>query len=372
MKELLLKANVDNKKLKSYINTVVSTELTKLNEPCYAPPYKNYYGEEILYLTGLTKADIRDFVNRYHVKRLSSDYILRDTITNILLFTLYYFLKQKDTTSFITTLILLCINFYSHRYYSHFPKFCNPDVFKYTLDNISKTNLIAREKTIPNFLYFIATEMSRRWKKDLETFNDPENISKFVHECRHRIAQTIKSFAELYYYYSQEETAASYKSSEQEGKEGTYDVEFSKKGERIINDVVSKITIYKEIDRKAFEDAKKITRINSTFAEFIVTNLCDIKYSEDIKLIYELFLKELNSVKKLCGKDFFQYTKDLMSIKRINKQVYYKKQIEELTEKILENSKYKQSYQKLTNQTKFLTRSFTSFYLAIYFRNKIC
>jgi len=61
-----------------------------------------------------------------------------------------------------------------------------------------------------------------------------------------------------------------------------------------------------------------------------------------------------------------------MSIKRVNKEIYYKKQIEILTEKILEDSKHKFAYQKLTNQTKFLTRSFTSFYLAMYFRNKVC
>ena len=213
--------------------------------------------------------------------------------------------------------------------------------------------------------------MNRRWKPELETFNDNENISKFVYDCRNRIAQTLRSFAELYYYYSKEGNSF-YTNSEQEGKDGAYQVEFMKKGERIINDVVSKITVYKEIDRKAFEDAKKITRINVNYAEFIIIKLSDIKYADDIKLIYELYLKELDSVKKLCGKDFFKYTKDLMSIKRINKKVYYKKQIEELTEKILEDSKFKQAYQKLTNQTKFLTRSFTSFYLALYFRNKVC
>ena len=371
MKQLLEKSNVDKVKLKSYINKVVAEELTKLNEPCYAPPYKNYYPEEILYLTGLTKPDIREFVNRYHVKRLSGDVILRDTTTNILLFTIYYFLRQRDTTSFITTLTLLCINFYSHRYYSHFPRFCNPDIFRYTLDNISKTNLIRREKTIPNFLYFIATEMMRRWKKDLDNFDNNENISKFVYDCRNRIAQTIRSFAELYYYYSKE-GESSYKSIDQEGKEGIYQLDFAKKGERLITDVVSKITIYKEIDNKALEDAKKLTRINMNYAEYIVSKISDIKYTEDIKLIYELYLKELNSVRKLCGKDFFKYTKDLMSIKRVNKEIYYKKQIEILTEKILEDSKHKFAYQKLTNQTKFLTRSFTSFYLAMYFRNKVC
>ena len=78
MQQLLEKSNVDKIKLKNYINKVISIELGRLNEPCYAPPYKNYYGEEILYLTGLTVKDIRDFTKRFHVDRLSADYLLKE------------------------------------------------------------------------------------------------------------------------------------------------------------------------------------------------------------------------------------------------------------------------------------------------------
>jgi hypothetical protein len=75
---------------------------------------------------------------------------------------------------------------------------------------------------------------------------------------------------------------------------------------------------------------------------------------------------------QLCGKDFLKYTSDLMGIKRTNQKIYYKQQVSQLTEKIITDSKYKKSYQKLTNQTKFLTQSFTSFYLAMFLRNKVC
>jgi hypothetical protein len=371
MEELLSVSKIDKVALKNYINKVVATELGKLNEPCYAPPYKHYYGEEILQLTGLTVKDIRDFSKRFHTDRLAADYVLKDTLTNILLFTLYYFSLQKDLPSFMATMILLCINFYSHRFYVHFRDYCNSEVFSYTLDNISKTNLMSREKTIPNFLYHIAQEMHRRYKKDLETFDDPERISRFVYECRHRIAQTIRSFAELYYKYSKEGIEG-YSPSEKEGSEGTYEIESLKKGQRVIEDIVSKITIYKEVDRKAFDDAKKLSRINILFAEYIVDNLSDLKYADDIRLIYELFLKNINSMSQLCGKDFLKYTSDLMGIKRTNQKIYYKQQVSQLTEKIITDSKYKKSYQKLTNQTKFLTQSFTSFYLAMFLRNKVC
>jgi len=370
MEQLLGKSKIDKIKLKNYINKVVAEELGKLNEPCYVSPYKNYYGEEILYLTGLTVKDIREFSKKFHVERLAPGYLLKDWITNTLLFTLHYFLLQKDVKTFMSIMILLCINFYSHTYFKFF-KFCNPEIFKYTLDNISKNNLMSREKTIPNFLYFISKEMLRRYKKDIETMDNPERISEFIYECRHRINQTFRSFAELYYKYSKEGIKG-YGQSEKEGSEGTYEIETLKKGERIIEDVTSKITIYKEIDRKAFEDAKKLSRANVIYAEYILKSLSDVKYSDDIKLIYELFVRELESLNELCGKDFFKFTRDLMGIKRTTKVIYYKKQVIDLTNKILLNSKYEKSYQKLTDQTKFITQSFTSFYLALYFRNKVC
>jgi hypothetical protein len=370
MEQLLEKSKVDKIKLRSFINNTVAEELGKLNDACYYPPWKKDFNE-ILYLTGLTIKDIRDFSNRYHIKREAADYVLKDSGVNVILFVLHYFLLQRDYQAFMSTMILLCIKFYSNRLNIHLSKYCNPEIFRYTLDNLTKTNLISREKTIPNFLFFIAKEMQRRWKPDLEKFDNPENISKFVYECRHRIAQTVKSFLELYYYYS-EKGIGGYKNKEEEGQEGTYEIEFLKKGQRIIDDVVSKISVYKDIDKKALDDAKQISRINIMYANFIVNNLTDLKYSDDIRLIYELFLKNLNSTSKLCGKDFYKYVKDLMGIKRTKESVYYKKQIIELTEKIINSSKHEQTYQKLTNQTKFITQSFTSFYLTMYFRNKVC
>ena len=271
----------------------------------------------------------------------------------------------------MATMILFCINSYSHKFFKFF-KFCNSDVFRFTLDNISKTNLMSREKTIPNFLFHIAKEMQRRHKNDLDSFDNPENISKFVYECNHRINQTTRSFAELYYKNSKEGTGG-YSQSEKEGPEGTtYEVESFKKGQRLIEDIVAKITIYKEVDRKAFDDAKKLSRINILFAEYIVKEMSDLKYANDIRLIYELYLKEMKNMSQLCGNGFFKYTSDLMGIKRTNQKIYYKLQVSQLTEKIIIGSKYEKSYLKLTKQTKFLTQSFTSYYLAMFFRNKVC
>lgn len=369
MEQLLKKSKVDKVKLKTYINKVVSTELTKLNSPCYAPPYKNYYGEEILYLTDLTKQDIQNFVKRFHQQRLAADYLLKEWITNTLLFTLHYFSKQKDVHGVMVTMTLFCINSYSHKFFKFF-RFCNPDVFSYTLDQISKTNLMAREKTISNFLYYIAQEMVKRHGLSLENFDNPEEISKFVYECNHRINQTLRSFANLYHKNAKE--GAGYAPSEKEGKEGSYEVEVTKKYENLIDNIVKQITVYKEIDRNALDEAKKLSRINILLAEYISKEITNLKYSDDIKLIYELFLKDIKTVNQLCGKDFYKYTSNLMGIKRTVQKVYYKQQVSKLTERIIIGSKYEKAYLKLTNQTKFLTHSFTSYYLAIFLRNKVC
>ena len=75
-------------------------------------------------------------------------------------------------------------------------QFCNEDVFKYALENLAKTHLFSREKTIPGSLYYLSTEMDKRYGRFIKS-GDVEGVTKFITECRTRISQSIKSFAEI-------------------------------------------------------------------------------------------------------------------------------------------------------------------------------
>ena len=102
MEDLLKKANVQREQLKKFINKTAAEELTNLSEPCYLPPFVVDFNK-ILYLSGLTKIDIQEFVKRFYPPQLSKELILRDPGTNSVLFLMHYFLLQKDEVSIIKT-----------------------------------------------------------------------------------------------------------------------------------------------------------------------------------------------------------------------------------------------------------------------------
>jgi len=370
MDQLLSKAKVDKNKLRYYINRITAEELTRLSEPCYYPPWKGYYFE-LLHLIGLTEKDFKEFINRYYIKTKAKDLILRDVGTNILIFIIHYFLKEKDIQSFLSAMTYLGIKFYSSRLRVHLKTYCNPDLFRFTLDNLSKTHLFVREKTIANAIFYTAKEMQRRFDKDILKFDDPDRISRFVYEYRHRIAQSVRSFAEAYYEFSKE-GGKGYKKPDEIGEENEYQIDTMKKGQRLIDDITNKITVYKDINKKAVKDAQILTRINSNLVIMIINELHNTKYSDNIRLILELFVKELKNINTLCGNDYYKYVKNLMSIKRTTKPIYYKQQIQILTNLIIIAINYQKEYEKLTNQTKFSINSFISFYITMYLRNSVC
>ena len=82
-------------------------------------------------------------------------------------------------------------------------KHCVDDVFKYALETLTKTHLFAREKSIPNSIYFLTQEMIRRYTKGMKE-NDLDQISLFIHESRTRISQSLKSFLGAYFKVSEE------------------------------------------------------------------------------------------------------------------------------------------------------------------------
>ncbi len=368
MRELLEKSNVNKDKLKRFINKVTAEQISAMSEPCYSAPFKKEYFE-LLKAIGLEEKDIRDFINRFYIERESGDKILKDLGTNVVLFIIYYFLHIKDVPSYITAMMYLSIKFYSSEYHKFFPTFCNPDLFKYTLDHLNKTHLFYREKTISNALFYISNDIRRKHTKDIERYDDPEKISKIVYEFRNRIKQSIRSFANLYYQFSEEGIKITTSQAEDEE---TIPEQILERGQRAIDTTVKNIIVYKQIDKKALEDAKRITGININLANVIVETLGNTKYNDHIRLIYELFIKDLHDIKQLCGTDFYGYVQNLMAIKRTSKPIYFKQQISEFLNIILVDSGYSEKFKSLTAQTKFAASSFLAYYLAIYLRNLIC
>lgn len=369
MNEILQKLNSNNDlKIKTFITRITVNELNNLTQTCYYPDWKKYF-YELLNLTDLTEKDLKDFVKRFYKGTKAQDSLLQSDIgSNLLVILMYYFLKKKDQQTYSSFMIFHIIRQYGN-FIRRVMKFCKPEVFEYTLNHLNPTHLFSREKTIPNALFHLANETKKRYSNYILELN-PHKISDMLYESRGRIAQSLKSFAEAYYRNDEKGYGILNPKESESGEEILPDE--LQKGTRVADSIASKICVYKEIDYKAFEQARVLTKVNIAFTTIIVKELQNPNLLNEVKFIIELFLKDVSSVSEICGKGFIPYVKKLMSIKRTSKELYFKNEINKLLLKIIKNTKIEQKYNKLTSQTQFQFNSFLAFYLTMYSRNLIC
>lgn len=368
MKDLLEKSKVDKTRLKSYLTQRVAHELSALSEPCYYPSLKKDYFEMIA-MCELTEKDIKSHVKKFYEGNKAAGFLLqKDPQRNFIIFLMYYFLHQRDTSSFITAMTYTVIREYTNYMSSNLP-YCNPPVFSASLDRIARTHLFAREKTIPNALYYLAQELTKRYT-DLIYEATPDGIAKFITESRHRVAQSVRGFLRTYYDLSK--SGIGYRSPQETESGDEYQYDAMEKGERLIGDITKKITVYREIDRKAIDDSQKLTKISTSLATLLVNELTNIKYADDVRGVLSFFIKDLSNVKAICGSTYFTYVRNLMATKKTNKTIYFKQQVWDLLNKLIVEIGYKNRFNKLSSQTQFLISLFLAYYITMVMRNSIC
>lgn len=375
MKELLDKSNINRSLLRRKVFNDAGNESSNLSKHCYFPPFKKEYFD-LLHLCGLTDKAIGEFVVRFYVfesERKSKDKILRDHGTNLLLFILHYFIENNEYQTYLSAMNLLCIKFYSSRLRVHLPSYCDEEVFQRTLDNLPKNHIFSREKTIASALMFFAKTLARKHEKELKDFNNPEKISLFIYECRHRIAQSVRSFADLYYKISKESTEKTYTQQEEIVSQDENQIGQMDRKQKLASETSRDITVYKHKNIKARDAAKQLTKINQLTADMVIDILSDSKYHDDVRIILELFLREIKTKDEICGKLFIQLVQKLMSVKRTKKQIYFKQQVTNLTCKLVKTTRtMEDKYEHLTTQSKFYVSLFVAYYLTFFLRNKIC
>lgn len=367
MKILLDKAKINYPQVQKFAHKTSADELMKLSEPCYYPAHQKYYFQ-FLHYYGLTQNDTREFPKRFWSGRPGITRIHKDPIRMFYVFVLHTLLTDKTKRgAYPSIMLLIGIREYSNLMYKMI-KYCNEDLFRYALEHLAKTHLFSREKTIGNSLYYLSKEMVKRFTTGIQE-GDKDQISKFIQEYRSRISQSIKSFATVYYKAAKEGTKIKVEIGAEEDQ---YQYDAQDRSERVIDEIVKKITVYKEFDKKAMLDAKKLTKISTSLATQLSVKLRDTKYTDNIRTCLKLFIKDLKSVTSICGKGYYPYVKKLMGIKRTRERVYFKQQVHELLMLILKDIKYSQQYDSLTNQTKFSINSYLAYYLTMILRNTIC
>lgn len=371
MNELLNKINEpDLLKLSRFITLSAAKELSALSEPCYYPKTKRFYFE-IINILHITDRDFKDFVKRNYLGSKAENWNLwKDVGTNLLVFVMHLFLKYKDQKAFSSTVVYYMIIQYA-RLMNKQIKYCYEDTFKYTLDHLTRTHLFYREKTIPSSLYYLASVIQNTYKESIMEW-DLERIIAFIGVSRHRISQSVKSFAESYYKYRKEGSSIKTQNEETDDDENAYQYKVLERGQKVVDDVTKKITTYKIIDRKSFDEAKRISKIKTSVAIIIVDKLTNEKHFNNIKIALQLFVKDLKDVKMICGNDYIPYVKKLMALKRTNSLLYFKAQINILLLNVIKDTDLNIAYDKYTPQTQFIINSFLAFYLSGLVKNNLC
>ena len=371
METLLQQSKINPSNLQRTMLKISSSDVNNLSQPCFIPTHKRQY-HMILNATGLTDKDIKDFAKRTYKGTIAQGFhITNEPATNLLLFIMWYALRKRNKTLFYTTLLYHMIRQYAHVMKRHFKKFCNEEVFTYSLETITKTHLFSREKTIANSLFHLTREIQKKYTRDIQTFN-VDGIIQFISVSRHRISQSVKSFAEHYYraWTAGDAIKTQQDVSDEEGNQ--YQLQTLERGKKVIDATVRRLTIYKTVDKTAMEDSKKITKIKPVIADLITRELKNIKYADEIRLILQLFVKNVTDASMFCGKNYYSYVKKLMAVKRTRSRIYFKQQINILLMKILKDIRYTKTYNSYTTQTQFIIHSYLAYYLTMSMRHTVC
>ncbi len=369
MDNLLNKSNINDSKLKSFYLKRVATEISALSEPCYYPKLKKDYFD-LLHICKLTDKDVKDYVKSFYKGTPASNWLLhKDPITNLNIFLMYYFLKKKDMKSYRNLMIYYFIRIYTNLINKQI-KTCSKDAFKYALNNLSKNHLFYREKNISKTIFFMAKIFQEKYKKGIEDKNVIV-ITKFITEARHRISQSIKSFATIYY-----DAVATGKGIKEpfEGNDDVGSFEYKKSlessGEVVIRNIVDNVCIYRYVDKQSKYKAITLSHIDKSLADKIVLKFANLKYKQDLITILSLFIKELKKPKDLCGKEFYSI------IKTIIRTVKYPNNLQNsillILTKVIKDIRYTKKYEMLNNSDKKNIYIFITLYISFLLRNKLC
>jgi hypothetical protein len=371
MEELLKKAQIDLPRLHRFLKMTAAFELSKLSEPCYFPDLKRTY-YELLRQLRISDSDMKAFIKRmYSGTRAQSWNLWRMPDHNLMLLIMHIFLKAGNKAGYEAALLYYMIRQYSHLIQKHMPRGCNIEQFRFALETLTKTHLFSREKTIGNSLLHLSKEMEKRFTKDIANWN-VDKLIDFISISRHRISQSVKSFSEHYYRAYREGSGIATQQEPSENDEFMTQLVTLEKGKRVIDETVKKITMYKTVDRKALDEAKSVTKIKTSIADIIIKTIMDLRYSDDIKTILQLFVKEATQTSYVCGKDYYSYVKKLMAVKRTKSKIFFKQQVSVVVRKILKDNGILDTYESYTPQTQFIINSFLAFYITMTLRNLIC
>ena len=336
-----------------FITRLLGTEISNMVKPCYIPKFTKYY-LDLQKLTGITDDVIKEFKRNVESQYLKFN-IYADKYTILLLMAVIYYIRKNKADISNTFFKLLAIKFYSSRIHIHFSKFCNEDLWIVTLDKLSPKHLFRVQNGITNAMMYISDFDFEKEKIVLKSNSlSNKDLVRIVYGLRTKIAQSVRSFAELYY------------SIYEESKKQKADVDDGLYGVQLVADKISMtICTYGQIDKEALTTAIVQSRIRKDLAIASISQISVPEYKDKLRFII-LLIGRIFNIKDVCIE-----SKRNKLIRSINsdKLIAGKYSLKDEIKKTLYS--LESGYQLKTIYETQLVMFFAT-YISIFLRNRIC
>jgi len=296
--------------------------------------------------------------------------LLHDPYTTLLILITQEFLRNKDLAAAEATFHLFALKYYTNRLYIHTtPKrskshICQPDVFQSAFDRLSRNHMFSKQRTVPNSIMYYSRAVFKRHLDDLITDN-AEGLHKMIYSLRTRIAQSVRSFFNKYYEIDEEKKQTKSK------EDVDYDQAHETKLRNFINKITNDMCVYGKIDSGAIDVASRLVKFNKKLSQEYIKDLSRPEFSEQVETVLYLLLKDVNDISVIQSTKFLDHIQKLMSIKVTKQQVYFKKTITDIHNKIISRLKLEKWYNNLSIQSKSISRNFIAYYISFFIRNYV-
>lgn len=342
----------DDVKVYNYISKIVGTESSEIAKPCYLPKLVKYYSD-IQKITGVDDKTISKFKSGISSK-YSTINIYQEKYTLMLVISILHYMEKKKYEIAKMFFRLLAIKFYSSQLHKHFKKFCNSDIWIVSLDRLSQKHLFVSKKGIPSAIFYICDFDFEKYKSKLSSRNlTDRDLIIVIYGLRTKVAQSTRSFAEMYYSVYKNRTADKGLSDEAAGSQ-------------LVADKISMtMCTYGQIDKDALKDAILKSRIRKDLAIAIISQMSVPEYKDKIRFII-ILISRLGELKKVC----IEETRNKL-IRKINSKskVVGKYSVREEIKSLLYS--LESGYQLKTIYDAQIVLFFAC-YISSYLRNRIC
>ncbi len=366
-------SEIDHKKLHLYIIKVIGTEFAGMVENCYYPKVSknSKLYRDLLHMTRSRESMLSRYSKEKYTGTKAKFKLLHDPYTTLLILIVQDFLRHKDIAGAEAAFHLFSLRTYTNSLYkmttpkgSH-QKICNDNYFQSALDRLSRNHMFVKQKTIPNSIMYYSRVVMKRYMKALIE-DDAEGLAAMIYEIKSRIMQSMRSFFGKYYQ-ARDEKDLIVKSKE----EMDYDLTHEKKLRTFVNRIATDMCVYGKVDDKATLNAAMLIKFNKKLSVEYSKTLSNPKFTNEIDIALFLMVKDMKDISLIKSTKFLDHIQRMMAIKVTKKTVYFKKTVSDIHEQVIRQLKLEDWYNRLSIQSKSISRNFIAYYLAFYIRRYV-